>query len=41
MSILTAILSRCSFVERVDIQLFVSFSLNDLSGSEEFNESFN
>jgi len=41
MSILTAFLSRCSFVERLDIQLFVSFSLNDFSGSGEFIESFN
>lgn len=41
MSILMAFLSRCSAIEHLDIQLFVSFSLNDFEITSEFNESFN
>lgn len=41
MSILMAFLSRCSSLKDVDIQIFVSFSLNDFECSREFNESFN
>ncbi|PWK79697.1 hypothetical protein LX99_00157 [Mucilaginibacter oryzae] len=41
MSILMAFLSRCSSLKHVDIQSFVSFSLNDFECSCEFNESFN
>lgn len=41
MSILLAFLSRCLDFEYLDIQLIVSFSLNDFLCSHEFNESFN
>lgn len=41
MSILMAFLTRCLLFEHLDIQVFITFSLNDFFVEDEFNDLFN